>query len=137
MSPAETHLKFTKATLETQRQLSAFAEENPSITLAVLAAEDGMALATHPARHTSTQRLAAMSSSLNALASALVREAGFAESRNLIVESEGGVIIVVHVPGVSPRVSLAVVANASGVLGQLLWASRNCCAALKDSLQVS
>jgi hypothetical protein len=76
-----------------------------------------------------------MSSSLQALSEALAREAGFSDSRNLIIESDGGVIVILHVPGITPRVSLGVVARGEGILGHLLWAARNCCAALESSLR--
>jgi predicted regulator of Ras-like GTPase activity (Roadblock/LC7/MglB family) len=134
MSSTEQLVRFAKSNAETQRQLIAFAEANPPITHAVLATEDGLELAGYPARRPATGRIAAMSSSLHALSEALMREAGLVEGRSLIVEAESGIVLIQQVPGTRPRVSLAVVATGSGILGQLLWASRNCCASLRDSL---
>lgn len=130
-------MNSAECNVEAQRQIAAFAEANPAVTYAVLAAEDGMELAAYPPRRTATGRIAAMSSSLHALSDALMREAGLVEGRRLIVETEGGVVVVQQVPGTQPRVSLAVVANGSGILGHLLWASRNCCVSLQESLFVS
>jgi predicted regulator of Ras-like GTPase activity (Roadblock/LC7/MglB family) len=129
-------VRLAKNNAETQRQLTAFAEANPAVTYAVLAAEDGLELAGYPARRPATGRIAAMSSSLHALSEALMREAGLVDGRSLIVETDGGIVLVQQVPGTRPRVSLAVVATGSGILGHLLWASRNCCASLRDSLSI-
>ena len=136
MCPVEKRVQTLVGTLETQRQLGAFAAANSAISFAVVAAEDGIELAAYPPRCPTTGRLAAMSSSLHALSETLLREARLVDGRSLIVEADGGVVIVLQVPDTKPRVSLAVVASGSGILGQLLWASRNCCASLKGTLQV-
>jgi len=76
-----------------------------------------------------------MSSSLQALAEALVREVGVARNRSLIIESEGGAIVVLGVANIALPVSLSVVASGEVSLGHLLWASRNCCSSLERSLR--
>jgi predicted regulator of Ras-like GTPase activity (Roadblock/LC7/MglB family) len=113
-----------------EEKLEAFVTANPSVAFAVLTSADGVEVAAHPVRRSTTQRLAAMSSSLQALSDAMAREAGLVDTRSLIIESEGGVIVVLSVPDVTPPASLAVVACGSGILGHLLWAARNCCASL-------
>jgi predicted regulator of Ras-like GTPase activity (Roadblock/LC7/MglB family) len=121
--------------LSAEAQLEAFVSANPSVAFAVLTSADGIEIAAHPTRRSTTQRLAAMSSSLQALSEAMAREAGLVDSRNLIIESEGGVVVVLHVPGTTPRASLAVVGRGAGILGHLLWAARNCCASLGSILK--
>jgi predicted regulator of Ras-like GTPase activity (Roadblock/LC7/MglB family) len=113
-----------------EEKLEAFVAANPTVSFAVLTSADGVEIAAHPVRRSTTQRLAAMSSSLHALSDAMARETGLVDTRSLIIESEGGVIVVLNVSGVTPPVSLAVVARGSGILGHLLWAARNCCASL-------
>jgi uncharacterized protein len=126
---------FPPRTLETvQQQLAEFAAANADVILAVLTSGDGFEIAAHPVLPMA-QRIAAMSSSLQALSEAIAREAGLSHSRNLIIESDGGTIVVLGIPDTSQRLSLAVVASGSEILGRLLWATRGCCAALGRSLQ--
>src|SRR5437763_145743 len=99
---------FAPRTLErVQQQLAEFAAANADVILAVLTSGDGFEIAAHPVLPMA-QRIAAMSSSLQALSEAIAREAGFSHSRNLIIESDGGTIVVLGIPDTSPRLSLAV-----------------------------
>jgi predicted regulator of Ras-like GTPase activity (Roadblock/LC7/MglB family) len=117
-----------------QRQLEQFVTDNPDVTLAVLTSGDGFEVTAHPALPTA-QRIAAMSSSLQALSEAIAREAGLSRSRNLIIETDNGTIVVLGIPDITPRLSLAVIAKGNEILGRLLWATRTCCATLASSLQ--
>jgi predicted regulator of Ras-like GTPase activity (Roadblock/LC7/MglB family) len=118
------------------RQLEEFVAANTEVTLAVLTSGDGFEIAAHPRDLPMAQRIAAMSSSLQALSEAIVREAGLNKSRNLIIETDGGTIVVLGIANTTPRLSLAVVASGNEILGRLLWASRNCCTQLERGLQV-
>ena len=113
-----------------RQQLESFVSGTPGTTLAVLTSGDGFEITAHPRGLSTVQRLAAMSSSLQALSEAIVQEAGLVRVRNLIVESDGGTVIVLGIGAVTPRLSLTVVAAGDETLGRLLWASRECCAAL-------
>jgi predicted regulator of Ras-like GTPase activity (Roadblock/LC7/MglB family) len=117
------------------RHLKDLMDANPPVVLSVLTSGDGFELAAHPARRPHSQRVAAMSSSLQALSEAIVREAGLNNSRSLIIESETGTIVVLGLANITPRISLAVVASGNELLGRLLWAARNCCQSLERSLQ--
>lgn len=109
---------------------------NESITLAVLTSGDGMEIAAHPRRQVGlTQRIAAMTSSLQALASALAKESGLASSRSVIIETEAGAILVLGVPGPGVSASLSIIASTGASLGHLLWAARTCCASLEKCLR--
>jgi predicted regulator of Ras-like GTPase activity (Roadblock/LC7/MglB family) len=125
----------TEGTVEAQRQIERFVLTNQRVTLAVLTSADGFEIAAHSPQQNATQRIAAMASSLQALSEALARESGVANSRNLIIEAEAGLILVLGLALATPRLSLTVVAAGDGVLGQLLWASRQCCSALERSLK--
>lgn len=111
-----------------------FVAANPDVTLALVTSSDGFEVAAHPALPVA-QRIAAMSSSLQALSEAIAREAGRGRSRNLIIETDNGTILVLGIPNTTPRLSLAVIASGSEVLGRLLWATRNCCVALENNLK--
>ena len=117
-----------------QQRLAQFVADNPDITLALVTSSDGFEVASHPTLAV-TQRIAAMSSSLQALSEAIAREAGRGSSRNLIIETDNGTIVVLGVRNITPRMSLAVIASGSEILGRLLWAARNCCVALENDLK--
>ena len=127
--------RFDAGLTETLRQqLDSFVSGTPGTTLAVLTSGDGFEITAHPRGLPTARRLAAMSSSLQALAEAMVQEAGLVRIRNLIIESDGGTVIVLGIGAVTPRLSLTVVAAGDETLGRLLWASRECCAALEQRL---
>ena len=115
------------------RHLQAFAAANPDVTLAVLTSGDGFEVASYPPDQPMSARIAAMSSSMQALSEALTREAGLVDNRNLIIETGGGTVMIVGL-ATHPRLSLAIVAKSGELLGKLLWASRNLCAQLESSL---
>lgn len=133
-----TSQRFDAAVTEAARRLlESFVSGNPGTRLAVLTSGDGFEITAHPSGLPAVQRLAAMSSSLQALSEAMVQESGLAQVRNLIIETDGGTVIVLGVGKVTPRLSLTVVASSDEVLGRLLWASRECCAALEQRLLAS
>lgn len=96
------------------------------IKLAVLTSEDGFEVASYRASGTAG-RIAAMSSSLQALAQAIAQEAGLLGCRSLVIEAGTGNVVLVGVEATSPRITLAIVASGSETLGTVLWATRNCC----------
>jgi predicted regulator of Ras-like GTPase activity (Roadblock/LC7/MglB family) len=112
-------------------ELERLVASNTAIRFAVLTSGDGHEIAARPARSEITARVAAMSSSLQALSDALVREANLGGGRNLIIESDAGVIVIQGLPSAGGA-SLAVLASGSGILGQVLWAARNCCQSLQE-----
>jgi predicted regulator of Ras-like GTPase activity (Roadblock/LC7/MglB family) len=114
--------------------LEEFASANAGVLLTVLTSSDGFEVAAHPFDHAATARIAAMSSSIQALSEAIAREAGLSGTRSLIVETDSGTVAVFGLAEISPRMSLAVVATGNELLGKLLWASRNLCQALESSL---
>lgn len=114
--------------------LEAFASANPDVMLAVLTSGDGFEVASYPANQTMTPKIAAMSSSMQALSEALTREAGLAKNRNLIIETDNGTVLIMGLTG-AQRLSLAIVVKSGELLGKVLWASRNLCKKLETSLQ--
>jgi len=116
------------------QQLDALGQTSAGIQLAVLTSEDGFEIAAYRG-HAISGRIAAMSSSLQALSEAITREAGLNSPRSLIIEAEGGTILILGTTVASARVSLSVVASSADTLGQLLWAARNCCKTLEQALQ--
>jgi uncharacterized protein len=120
---------------EAMSHLEAFANANTGVLLTVLTTSDGFEIAAHPADSATAARIAAMSSSIQALSEALAREAGLSANRSLILETDTGTVVVVGLAQTVPKMSLAVVATGSELLGKLLWATRNVCKALESSLR--
>lgn len=116
------------ATLAAQH-LERFVTANAGVSYGVLTTSDGFEIAAYP-QEPLTQKLAAMSSSLQALSEAITREADLGSAHNLVIVAEAGTIIVLGLPDTAPRMALAVVSTNSETLGRLLWAVRNCCATL-------
>ncbi len=118
------------ATGVAQKHLELFGQMTPGIVSAVLLSADGFEVASVQVDKDGAARLAAMGSSLGAIGSAIAKEAGIVECSRMIIEADTGTVVIMHVPEARPPMSLAVVANGASVLGQLLWAARNCCTAI-------
>jgi predicted regulator of Ras-like GTPase activity (Roadblock/LC7/MglB family) len=132
----QSSVRFDPALVRTAAlHLEAFASANAGVRLAMLTSSDGFEVAVHPADSATTTRIAAISSSIQALSEALASEAGLSGSRSLIVETDTGTVLVLGLADSSLRMSLAVVATGSELLGKLLWASRNLCTELASSLR--
>jgi predicted regulator of Ras-like GTPase activity (Roadblock/LC7/MglB family) len=124
------------ATLEAaQRHLADFVERTKGVVLALLSSADGLELVCYPRGLPIGQRLAAMGSSLHALSDTIVQEAGLPASRDLIIQSEGGAVVVLGIARVKKqRLALTVVAHGDYTFGQLLWAARDCGAQMQRQL---
>ena len=116
------------------RRLQELGAGQPAVALAVLTSDDGFEIAAYRGG-TNSGRVAAMSSSLQALSEALVREANLGAGCSVILEAQEGAIAVVRLAAGNLRASLSVVTSGGGTLGQLLWAARNCCQLLEEELR--
>ena len=117
------------------RQLEEFTHANDGVKLAVLTSSDGFEIASMPAGGSATARIAAMSSSIQALSQALAQEAGLAGNRSLIIETDNGTLLLLGLEQGASGVALAVVASGKELLGKLLWASRALCKTLERTLR--
>ncbi len=113
--------------------LARLQRETPGVLNATLASADGLTVASTLRVSQEADRVAAMSSSLAGLASALTRETGHGSPRRLILESDQGLIVALQVPLPGGDLVLAVIASTEAVLGQLLWACRHAVAQLGDA----
>ncbi len=118
------------ATGVAQKHLESFAQMTPGVMSAVLLSADGFEVASPQVGRGGAARLAAMGSSLSAIGSAIAKEAGIVECSRMIIESDSGTVVIMNIPDARPPLSLAIVAGDGGVLGQLLWAAKNCCIAI-------
>jgi uncharacterized protein len=94
------------------------------VTSASIATADGLAVASTLTDEHDIDKLAAMSGSIAALASALTRETGHGEPERVVLESATGLIVSMKVPGPGGGMVLTVVTDRHAVLGKLLWDCR-------------
>jgi uncharacterized protein len=115
-----------------QRQLQQFGESTPGVRYALLTSADGFEVGAFQAAgvRNSASKIAAMTSSITALADAMARETGLDRARNLIIESDDGSVVLLGLRDTKPPLSLAVVADRQAILGHLLWTARNVAAAI-------
>lgn len=109
----------------TSPMLTDFGRQTPGVQAAVLMTSDGFEVASFQAGKSVTAKLAAMGSSIQALAGALSTEAGLSGMKSTLIETETGLAMIMAVPSVKPALTLAVIANKSAIVGHLLWSARN------------
>lgn len=109
-----------------QEHLQQFAAGIPGIKSAVIASVDGFALAQATGRENQAERLAAMTSSMLALAAAIGRELSLGTLEVLMVEADEGKVLMLSIP--APRQPLLLMAACSqrSVIGNVLWSAREC-----------
>lgn len=93
---------------------------------AAIVSGDGFEVASQLHENMSPSRIAAMTSSLHALAIAASAELTLGANRSVVVESELGTLVVLRVPSAQSELLLAVIARSSSVLGAVLYAARRC-----------
>ena len=93
---------------------------------AAIVSGDGFDVASQLHDNISPSRIAAMTSSLHALALAASSELALGANRSVVVESELGTLVVLRVPSAQAELLLSVIARSSSVLGSVLFAARRC-----------
>lgn len=110
-----------------QQHLQALVSHTPGVTSAAVASSDGFQVAAVFNREISANKLAAMTSSIHALGEAVVAESLLKKCLNVLIEAESGKVIMLAISHTDHHLLLTVIANENSVLGQLLWAAKNCC----------
>ena len=115
--------EFTDAARAALEQLL---DEVHGVRSAVVSTSDGFELAVATRAAVSGERVAALSSSMLALAQASLRELSLSGSGTVLVECAGGRLLIAEAAsGPCPTV-LCVVAGSDTISGKLLWAARRC-----------
>lgn len=134
---AEPALHPTPQDLRTQaleEHLRSFGAEVGGVGVVVLASVDGFAIAQYPARSGRADRLAAMTSSMLALAAAIGRELALGTLEVLMVEASEGKVLMLSIPTADrPLLLMAACAHRS-VTGKVLWAARECGRRIQEEL---
>lgn len=108
------------------RRLQEFTGSVDGVRAAVVASVDGFALAQVATQQTSGERLAAMTSAMLALASAVGRELALGTMDVLMLEASEGKVLMQSIQ--LPRGSLLLMAACGqrSVIGHVLWSAREC-----------
>jgi len=102
-----------------QAQADALLREVAGMRAVLAATADGFELAAALAASVDTARLAALSSSIAAIGEVVSAEAGMGDSRSVIVETAGGLVVVQRVPRGDVSCVLTALASADALLGQV------------------
>ncbi|WMJ70733.1 roadblock/LC7 domain-containing protein [Stenotrophomonas sp. 24(2023)] len=107
----------------------------PGIRTAVLSSVDGFALVSAGGQGRA-ERLAAMTSAMLGLAAAVGRELAQGDLQTLMLEADGGKVLMLSMPrpGSAPLLLMAACDQRS-VMGQVLWQTRECGQAILAELR--
>jgi len=109
-----------------QQELDAFAAALPGLRNAVVASIDGFPVAEASGADGRGERLAAMTSSMLALAKAVARELALGEMELLIIEAGEGKVLMLSIPTSTRPLLLMAACTQRSVIGDVLWKARNC-----------
>jgi predicted regulator of Ras-like GTPase activity (Roadblock/LC7/MglB family) len=110
---------------ECQAYLDSLCREHREVAGALLSTMDGFEVAASVGAQISPKKMAAMTSSLLALAEAVTRESAVGQCRDLVIESSAGLVLMMDVPSTTHRSVLTVLCTEAAVLGRVRWAARN------------
>ncbi|GAB3041004.1 MULTISPECIES: roadblock/LC7 domain-containing protein [Oleiagrimonas] len=109
-----------------QKHLDTLASGLVGIRAAVVASVDGFAIAHSSTSQVSEEKLAAMTSSMLALASAIGRELALGELQALMLDAENGKVLMLAISSAREPLLLMVACSQKSVMGKVLWAAREC-----------
>jgi len=107
-----------------QPHLEALAR-NKEVLGALISTVDGFEIAAQVRATTSIKKLAAMTSSLLALAEATSQEGEVGNCIDVVIEASEGMVLMMDVPNDNRKLLLTVLCNKAATLGSVLWAARN------------
>ena len=109
-----------------ERRLRAFSDSVDGVRAAVVASVDGFALAQSDAASANGARLAAMTSAMLALAAAIGRELSLGQLGVLMLESEGGKVLMLSLRTNGTPLLLMAACDQRSVIGNVLWSAKEC-----------
>jgi predicted regulator of Ras-like GTPase activity (Roadblock/LC7/MglB family) len=107
-------------------ELDAFSTAVPGLRSAVVASVDGFALAEASGQGGNGERLAAMTSSMLALAKAVSRELALGNMEVLMLEADDGKVLMLSIPVPASPLLLMAACTRRSVIGTVLWSAREC-----------
>lgn len=100
---------------------------------AVLSSVDGFSLAHSSVTASSEEKLAAMTSSMLGLATAVGRELTMGDLNMLMLEADKGKVLMIRVEGGPEPMLLMVACSDRSVMGEVLWLARKCAGAIAST----
>ena len=119
---------------ECQAHLDALRHDHREVVGTLLSTMDGFEVAASVGAQISPKKMAAMTSSLLALAEAVSRESSVGQCRDLVIESSAGLVLMMDVPSSAHKSVLTVLCTETAVLGRIRWAARNTREAIAQAL---
>lgn len=92
-----------------------------SVKAVVISTGDGFEVAARVEDATKITRMSAMASSLSALGALAGEENGLGDCKNMIIESESGMLVILQVQRGAETFILSVIAGNDAVVGQILF----------------
>lgn len=92
-----------------------------SVKAVVISTGDGFEVAARVEDATKITRMSAMASSLSALGALAGEENGLGDCKNMIIESESGMLVILQVQRGADTFILSVIAGSDAVVGQILF----------------
>ncbi|MBC3932042.1 roadblock/LC7 domain-containing protein [Undibacterium curvum] len=92
-----------------------------SVKAVVISTGDGFEVAARVEDATQITRMSAMASSLSALGALAGEENGLGNCKNMIIESESGMLVILQVQRGADTFILSVIAGSDAVVGQILF----------------
>jgi uncharacterized protein len=114
--------------------LRRFIATTSGVNAALVVTSDGFEVASVLHSSLSPDKIAAMTSSMLALGEAVLGEANLNNCKNVVIESESGLIIMLSIGDPTKELLLSVITNGHAMLGQVLWAARACCERVRYSV---
>jgi len=118
-----------------QAHLDELRHEHQGVAGTLLSTVDGFEVAASVGERVSPNKLAAMASSLLALAEAVSREGAVGQCRDLVIESSAGLVLLMDVPSTTQKAVLTVLCTEAAVFGRIRWAARNTREAITQVLE--
>jgi len=106
-----------------ETELQKIFDRCPNLLAVMIATDDGFAVRHIINNAITPSKLAAMSSSLMSLSESVVREAGSIECKNLLIEAEGCLVVLLRI---NPKYLLTTISQIDTGIGMLLSNSKRC-----------
>ena len=120
-----------------QKRIDALVASHVGVEGVLICSADGFEIASNLPRPLSAATLSAMTSSQVALGEAICNESHVQPCVNVVIEAERGWLLMMDVPNGGRKLLLTAKAGAGVMLGQVLWAVRQCAQEIGERLDRS
>jgi len=122
-----------KIKADAQAAIDMVVREVKNVKAVVISSEDGFEVAAYVEHTPQVTRISAMASSLSALGALAGEESQLGECRNIIIEADAGILIIIQVRKVEHTLIMSVIAGTDAVVGQMLYVAKQAARMLETS----